>query len=51
MSAKPAVVLTCIFRRALVALIKMEKVGVDFFKEKFGLSRELYFRERKIASG
>jgi len=41
MSAKPAVVLTCIFRRALVALLEMEKVGVDFFVEKFGLSSEI----------
>ena len=41
MSTKPAVVLTCIFRRALVALLEMEKVGVDFFKEKFGLSSEI----------
>jgi len=41
MSAKPAVVLTCIFRRALVALMEMEKVGLDFFMEKFGLSRDI----------
>ena len=40
-SAKPTVVLTCIFRRALVALIEMEKVGVDFFMENFGLSRDI----------
>ena len=41
MSAKPAMVLTCIFRRALVVLMEMEKVGVDFFMEMFGLSRDI----------
>ena len=41
MSAKPGLVLTCIFRRALVALLEVEKVAVDFFVEKFGLNREI----------
>ena len=41
MSTKPAVVLTCIFRRALVSLMHKEEVGVDFFIEKFSLGEDL----------
>merc|ERR1719312_1233166 len=41
MSTKPAVVLTCIFRRALVALMHMEELGEEFFSVKFGIGEDL----------
>ena len=41
MSTKPAVVLTCIFRRALVALINKEEMRGEFFTEKFGIGEDL----------
>merc|ERR1719430_207848 len=41
MSTKPAVVLTCIFRRALVALTQKEKIGGDYFTEKFDIGEDL----------
>ena len=41
MSTKPAVVLTCIFRRALVALMHMEELREEFFSVKFGISEDL----------
>ena len=40
-ASKPAVVLTCIFRRVLVYLLKMNNVRVEFFMKKFGLSRDI----------
>jgi len=43
MSSKPAVVLTCIFRRVLVALLEIEKVGKEFFMGRFGLSSDTAF--------
>ena len=41
MSTKSAVVLTCIFRRALVALTQKEKIGGDYFAEKFDIDEDL----------
>ena len=41
MSIKPAVVLTCIFRRALVAIMKEEMLDANFILEKFDLNKDI----------
>eukprot|EP00092_Neocalanus_flemingeri_P023346 GFUD01025312.1.p1 GENE.GFUD01025312.1~~GFUD01025312.1.p1 ORF type:complete len:538 (-),score=191.36 GFUD01025312.1:59-1672(-) len=41
MASKPAVVLTCIFRRVLVSLLGRENVGEEFLVDKFGLSWDI----------
>merc|ERR1712098_520262 len=41
MSTKPAVVLTCIFRRVLAALMHLREIRGELFVEMFGLDEEL----------